>query len=321
MCTGPDRGQHVGSTEVRWRFISRRIDLPDGWIGYTPSEQAPARQGTLEPPALRETFSSLVQCLARDPSCLPGYEIWKCSGHGMVFTAHWPTPTETVAFVAKQSRATGPWHQMRNLFAPSREHRNYRRALALLAAGVNTAVPLALFVHRRRRQESWLLTRFVPNLVDLDHVAVGILPRMDAQAQYRLKKAISDSVVDLLRRLDRSRLEHRDLKASNVLLENRDGTLDASRLWLLDLDGLAPNRCLGGRRRWKPVVRLAASLRGYSSVSRSDYCRFLKSYLRPSQAGRGAWRPRFRRLQRRVHRYLDASTKRKTGKLDGYGGD
>ena len=88
---------------------------------------------------------------------------------------------------------------------------------------------------------------------------------------------------------------------------------------LIDLDGLRRRTMFDVGRRWQPLVRLAASLLSYPTVTRTDYLRFLIAYLSHSKHRSGAWRVYFGKLGQKASAYLQRAQRRKTGKLDGLG--
>ncbi len=69
------------------------------------------------------------------------------------------------------------------------------------------------------------------------------------------------------------------------------------------------------------VVRLAASLLTYTTVTRSDYCRFLRAYLVRTGWPPDAWKEHYRRLSQQANDYVRRARRRKANKLDGYAGD
>ncbi len=82
----------------------------------------------------------------------------------------------------------------------------------------------------------------------------------------------------------------------------------------------------GRPRRLKPaarqsVVRLAASLLTYTTVTRSDYCRFLRAYLARTGWPPDAWKEHYHRLSQQANHYVRRARRRKANKLDGYTGD
>jgi tRNA A-37 threonylcarbamoyl transferase component Bud32 len=203
----------------------------------------------------------------------------------------------------------------------TRERRNFDRALALFQAGVNTALPLALLEQRGPQRGAWLITQFLPDAVDLDQVVLLLLPQLPLDRARAVRNKLITSLVEMLHRLETHNLHHRDLKASNFLVTNWDAASGEPRIWIVDLDGLSLHRPLIARKRWQPLMRLAASLLGYHTISRTDYTRFLKVYLTRMDAPHAEWKTRFRELQRRAAAYVRRAQRRKRHKLDGYEAD
>ena len=196
-----------------------------------------------------------------------------------------------------------------------------RRAEYLIDAGVHTARPVAVISPNAAWRTEWIISEYVGDLVDLDRVALQLLATVEARDTLRVKVTILKKVVAMLIGLERNRLAHRDLKASNVLLRDWDGKAGELSLWILDLEGLKKKTYLSHSRRLQPLMRLAASLSGYSAIARTDSCRFCRYYLAQRGQPQSAWKPLFRLLQRVAKTYIRKSRQRKTHKLDGYLGD
>ncbi|MGB2986263.1 MAG: lipopolysaccharide kinase InaA family protein [Phycisphaerae bacterium] len=303
-------------------FDTEPIDLAGGWSGLVLTRcqlAAPESETRRSLPAVAPWKTWLHQ-LVSDPSALSGYAMLKYSKDGVVFRARMTIGDGSLDLICRQSRGHGLRRRLATLFRPSRERRNFHRALALLEADINTALPLALIERRRPRREAWLVTEFVPDLVDLDQVVLQLLPRLEPRRARKVKNAILEATVDLVMRMQQSHLTHRDLKASNILLKHWDGRGGPVSLWVVDLDGLRHRRFISAARRWQPVMRLAASLLSYSAVTRSDYGRFLHAYLPRTGAPRETWRRHFRELAQQANDYARRARRRKNHKLDGYNG-
>jgi tRNA A-37 threonylcarbamoyl transferase component Bud32 len=268
-----------------------------------------------------EQWHPLLRQLVADRAALPAYTTLKYSNHAEVFRTRFESSGGSFDLIVKQTRPCGFRNRLAGAFRMSREHRSFYRALMLLEAGVNTPLPLAMLERRSPRPEAWLVTEFVPDLVDLDQVALRLLPQWDRNRAFTVKTLIVKAIVDLLERLERHGLRHRDLKASNIMLSNAEGAGDPPTIWLVDLEGLRRRRLITPLRRWQPVVRLAASLLGYATITRTDYCRFLKAYLPRQGEPTAAWKRYFGELSRQAGDYVRRARRRKRHKLDGYTGD
>ena len=271
-------------------------------------------------PTIEQWRTQLSQ-LTADPKSLPDCTALKYSASGEVLRARLEAGDSTIDVICRQSRIHGIGRKLISSFAPSRERRNFTRALQVAGIGINTAIPLALIERRTPQRQAWLVTTYVPDLVDLDQVALRFLPRLGPRQGRRVKDAISEAVIEVLDRMERNNLSHRDLKATNILLRNWDGARGTVTVWLVDLDGLCRYRYLGAGGRWRPVVRLAASLLGYTAVTQSDYCRFLKRYLAGRiGSNRGARQQLHRKLAQQVSNYARRAVRRKGHKLNGFAG-
>ncbi len=134
--------------------------------------------------------------------------------------------------VVKRYNIKGWRHALLRGLRATRAARAWRNAHALLFDGVPTARPLAMLEHRLGplRRRSYLVTEFVPGPTCLASFGLaddGAVP--DQEALYQVSA--------LLRKLHARRLQHGDLKATNIIMAS-SGPL------LVDLDGL---------RRFRPA--------------------------------------------------------------------
>ncbi|MFQ5492127.1 MAG: lipopolysaccharide kinase InaA family protein, partial [Phycisphaerae bacterium] len=243
--------------------------------------------------------------------------VLKYSKTSQVCQATLPDPGLACAVIAKQSRPDSFRQHLRRWLGPSRAQRGFEQALRLLACSIPTAAPLAVVDRCGRRAESWLVTQAIPDPVDLDNIALALLPRTPPHAWRRIKNVLIQRIVELFVRLEEHRLAHRDLKASNLLFTDWDSQGDEPRLWVVDLDGLSAGK---PGRRWQPHVRLAASLAEYPTITRTDCARLLKQHLaRTTVAGPTLWKSVWPTLAPRVADYVRAARARKIHKLDGEG--
>jgi tRNA A-37 threonylcarbamoyl transferase component Bud32 len=264
-----------------------------------------------------------LEQLVADPTTLPGCTGLKYSKSGDVFRVNFAlppysldNPLQVVSRRTRSERGGG----ILSSFRTSRASRNFQRALRLLQVGIDTPVPLVWIERTAPPRSSWLVTEFVADVVDLDQIVLTLLPQMDRRAWRKARNGVVDAVVELLVRLDRAGLHHRDLKASNILMTNWEGRETRLRPVLVDLDGLHPRRWWSPGERRQPLVRLAASLRDYPGLTRTDFARFLLRYLTQVGRPRAEWKTHFRRLTRDATQYLQRSQLRKTHKLDGFTG-
>lgn len=257
--------------------------------------------------------------LVTDPTALPGYAMLKYSKSGEVFrariTGRHDKPFDAVCRFSRSDDWGTSFLQR-----PSRAQRNLRRAVRLLHVGIDTAVPLAWIERNSPPRSSWLVTEFVTDVVDLDQIVLTLLSHLDRRALHKVKAGLSEELVELFARLHDARLYHRDLKASNILFTHWDGREGPVGTILVDLDGLHQRHWWSRRRRWQPLVRLAASLRDYPTLGRTDFARFLQQYLTRVGISTADWKAHFRRFAREASAYAQHSKHRKSHKLDGFTG-
>ncbi len=288
------------------------VQLSEGWSGRVLVECAGPWAPILLPAvsAGRDWLEQLV----RDRASLSGYRVLKYSSTAEVAEAlgPWngaPEAGSSMRVVCRRGLAEG-WERLR----ATRPRRNFARAMTLLRCGVGTARPLAL-IERRRSRESWLVTEFLSDMMDLDQMVLRLSSMPPAQIR-SVKGSLIESVASLLAALDRAGLTHRDMKASNILI-SQDSDAEPFGARIVDLDGLHRRRW--GKRR-QPLVRLAASVLDAPSLTQSDFLRFLRQYLALTSPARDDWKSLFRRSARQARQYAERSTRRKGGKLDGYTG-
>ncbi|MCH9010857.1 MAG: hypothetical protein IIC21_09550, partial [Chloroflexi bacterium] len=120
-----------------------------------------------EPEAWRGFLTQLVTA----PEALPGYAMLKSSRGSEVFRATLTTGDRSIAVVGKQSRLYSLRRRLSAMTQGLRETRNFRKGARLIAAGIDTALPLALVTRHSPRREAWLITEFLADVVNLDQVA------------------------------------------------------------------------------------------------------------------------------------------------------
>ena len=280
----------------------------------------PATAASAHLPPAKEWVKPLTQ-LVTDPDSLPACATLKHSKTTQVFRTRLAFASGPIDVICKRTQTKDPFGRLVGRFVRSRAHKNRDRALQLLRAGIDTALPLALIERTIAPQAAWLITEAIPDAVDLDQVVLMCLPRISQQRARAVKKALIAVLVEFFHRMESHDLHHRDLKASNFLITNWDSASGEPRIWIVDLDGLSSRRRYSGRARRQPLMRLAASLLSYSSVTRTDYARFLKSYFSQTGATHNEWKRRFHELQQRATTYVRRARQRKRNKLDGYTGD
>ncbi len=137
-------------------------------------------------------------------------------------------------YVAKRYNTRGLWHVCKRAFRRTRAEHSWCAALQLARAGIDTPRPVAV-VERRLgplRGRAYYLTEHVD----------GELCSTYLRRQCPQRDAIVDVVATTFARLQRHRLSHGDMKATNLIVS--DG-----RLYLLDLDAARAHRTAAGHAR------------------------------------------------------------------------
>ena len=181
-------------------------------------------------------------------------------------------------------------------FRRSRALRAWHLGHALRERGIDTARPLLVVEPRTGgpRWESYLATEWVEG----DHLH-DYIARMATLAPEECRRETRFTAVVLGRMLGRMHawnVDHRDLKAQNLMLVQRADKLTA---YLIDLDGVRFVRSLTERRRARNLARLATSMEAHPWITRTDRLRFLRAYLAVAPLEKRDWKWFWRRIGQR----------------------
>lgn len=315
---------------------ARMLELPDHWraLVFTSgptaapscgSEHAngPPQRPDADLDAWRDMLTALIRRVGDDPDGVapsPDTEVLKHARTGRVVRTVLTGDRTRWDVVCKyDGRSRGAADRLVRA-SLSRHRRDWRRALALMRAGIATARPVALMYRSRRPRGSMLVVEYLADAQDLDRVVLTMLPRVPARRVRAVKSALIAPIVDMLAGLRDAGFYHRDLKASNLLVTDWDGSGGAPRVWVVDLEGLHRGVAASYRARWRPVIRLAASLASYDAVTRTDCARFLRAYLPRVGIPADQWKTHWRRLADRAAAYNRRSRRRKRDRIDGFTG-
>lgn len=194
--------------------------------------------------------------------------------------------------VVKEALDGGAGGRLRTRLAPGRHRRGYVGARRLEVAGVGTARPLAWF---RGAGRHFTFLEDLSPFPRLDHLVRRLARSADRAALRRVLDALADHVA----RLHAKGIYHGDLKAANVLVDDR---VRPPRFLLVDTDHVRLlARPVDAARRWKNLAQLAASIS--VAVTRSDRLRWWRRYAQGWPAP-GDRRTREREAAREVGRHL-----------------
>ncbi len=204
-------------------------------------------------------------------------------GHGsLVVKSTLPIAGRHVEVAYKRSRVRSWWKALAGRLRRHRSLRAWSMGHALLARGIATPRPLAVCIPRYPllRREGYLVTEWTGAAENL-HL---YLWRIEATgARRRSIRRTAESLGRLIGRMHFWHVAHRDLKGCNLLVAEKDGSVDTL---VLDLDGVRIQNRLDRRAQVKDLARLATSLSAHLWVGRGTRVIFLKAYL--SQLGPSA---------------------------------
>ena len=244
--------------------------------------------------AVREFQADELAALLRDPDRPfrePQRPLLKDSPSATVAEFDWPVGGTTGRVVLKRFRVTSRWDGPASFVRPSPALRSWINGHAFLDGLLPTPRPLAVW-HRKRGGMSsagYLLTEMVTKAVNLRQFVIDLGGFPPALSRERLCSLI-DEVARAVRLLHTRGWSHRDLKASNVLVD-RDG-----RVSFIDLVGVRRPWRLTETRRARDLARLNASFLAGLPISRTDRLRFLRMYLNWALHGRRDWKLWWRRV-------------------------
>jgi tRNA A-37 threonylcarbamoyl transferase component Bud32 len=172
---------------------------------------------------------------------------------------------------------------LRSLQTP-RAKRNFHLGHALLHEGIATPRPIFAVSPRWRAffRPSYLATQWIEGAVPLD-VFLRDAGRFDAASKRAVLRKAAERLGHLIGNLHAHGFCHRDLKASNLLVRDSGGQVEA---FVIDLDGAARPWFLSRRRRMANLGRLVFATGELSWITHALRHRALRAYL--AAAGDGA---------------------------------
>ncbi len=199
----------------------------------------------------------------------------------------------------KQSRRRNLLRKAIGLLRRTRPSRNWRIGWALLAAGIPTALPLAVLEKRVAglRVATGIVTQSLLPGKTLGQFILQEAPELSVSEFRRLAKELAE----LFARLHEHNFFHRDLKGINIFVHFNDKT--DPRFYLLDLDGCRAN----GRsylKKVKSLERFARDSLAWPVVTHTARLRFLKNYLAASSNSGTHWKTWWQSIDRQVRRKL-----------------
>lgn len=304
------------------RYFARVRPAP-GWRGHVllrskhPAPMARASKAAYTLKQWNEWLADPVSWV--DPA---RHTLVKDSHTATICRATVPAAAGDVTVIVKRSLARNFWKRLGLWFGPSRNVRAWRTANMLLNRDLPVAQPVAVIDRYRLgfvRVDSIILTDFIEDAVDLETFLTRDIAALPTDRQRRVKDRLVESLVGLLRTFHDRGFAHRDLKATNLLLNWPAPFDNAPRLTFIDMDGIRHLRRVRETHRTRAIVRLCASLLDSPACTRTDRLRFLKRMLTaPGRTARG-WKAAWRDLDARVRGKQREKDARRAWKLKHYG--
>ena len=232
--------------------------MRDGAFGV-PVERPPYR-GRVHPdfavPAFIDAVASMTH---RDAPDVPGRRILLEGRNTVVAVPIEVPPGRMMETVIKKFRTAG-LKKLRTLWSSGKAVRAWRGAVACLAAGVPTPLPLA-YLERRRRGlvvESLYASAFIPEAVEIRGLFRELEPPRSA--------ALIASLAPFLAACHNAGILHRDLSDGNILV--RGAQTEDFEFFLIDTNRIRPRsgRPLSSLSRARNLVRL-----GVPAASRAAF--------------------------------------------------
>ncbi len=191
--------------------------------------------------------------------------------HRVVYRVELPE----VTFYIKHNLVPDARTWLRRLIRPGKAILEYQRSLAVAGRGIPTAEPLAVGDSGRfGNGQSFLITRELPETIQLDAFLTDMLPAFEPHRHQRVRKALAIALGRFIALLHNRGVLHNDLHCGNILIRLDDA--DWPHLYLIDLHAVNLRSALDWRRSRANLVMFNRwlSLR----ASRSDRLRFWRTY-------------------------------------------
>lgn len=142
------------------------------------------------------------------------------------------------------------------LFFSSPAVRSLKGALLLRSKGILIPRPLAALEYRNWRSlgTSYYITEEVGDSHSLQSFWQTVLPKLATKKRLAITRSILRDLARLLSGLHSKGIYHRDLKGSNILIQNWDG--DQRRIFLVDLDRVEERPRIPVSKRIKNLLQV-----------------------------------------------------------------
>ena len=175
------------------------------------------------------------------------------------------------------------FYALKYFFRTSRAKRVWKVAQNLIACNIPTPQPISFLEQRKGGLliKSFFISKKIDGALPLNS-AIHELEACGSSRDTVQKKTLIQQVAHLVRSLHECGTCHRDLKASNILVQKNPGQVQ--KLYLTDLDSARVQTRIRTKERIRDLARLNASLFYTTGISTADRLRFLRDYLRTRSA-------------------------------------
>lgn len=246
----------------------------------------------------------------------------KDSHTATILKAVLPTSEGPASVIVKRPLARNFLKRLIQMFGPSRNMRAWRLANRLLNRDLPVAQPIAIvekYALRFIRTDSIGFTDYIPGSVDVETFLTRDLSRVAAGDRRRVKDALIDSLVKIIRTFHERGFTHRDLKAGNLLVNWEAPYRERPKLTFIDMDGIRFVRRASAHHRNRAIVRLCVSVLNSPLCSRTDLLRFLKRDMTGFGRTSQDWKSRWRECEALVLDKTARKDDRRRWKIEHYG--
>jgi tRNA A-37 threonylcarbamoyl transferase component Bud32 len=255
--------------------------------------------------AVTELGEAAMQPLLRDPDAPLGVasaEVLKESPSSNVVRLPMSVGGACMPVIYKRFNCPKRLDALRATLHHSPALRAWHAGHALLIRRIPTPRPLAMIERIRGPfvRESYLITQAIPDAVNLKDYLQEVVSKLPPESRRRRVRWLVGQLGQFLRHMHERNISHRDMKASNFLIEPADPAVESPKIYLIDLVGVQVWRRLPASRCVQNVTRVVASLQSYQLFTQTDFMRLLCAYRPAVRHRKRKWKTFWYDIQRRV---------------------
>jgi tRNA A-37 threonylcarbamoyl transferase component Bud32 len=279
-----------------WRRADRRFRMGNRQI-------LKHREGRTHGRALAGLGLPLLRELCREPEGLfeRRLQFWCKQTHKRrVAAVAVPFKGDETLSYWKRAELKSIWGRLLGWLERAPVRRAWEIGHALLRRGIETPRPLAYVETREPGMlRQYLLTEGIADSATLDQFLKQDYAQLTSCARLHWKRGLAKRLAGQVRRMHEFGFDHRDLKATNILVSRN---ANVRRTWLLDLDSVRRWAWMPPVRRIQNLARLNVTTLPRPAFQHTDRLRFLLTYLdtRDKPAWKSAWRQIARRARQKI---------------------